>query len=71
MHHYSPFDDIIEMEKVEYCDKKIEKLSKMATVPHVDMDVILAGKEKRLTIEESQMKGVELCKAFMKELLGK
>ena len=68
MHHYSPFDDLIEMEMVERCDRKIEKLNNMHLVPHVDMDAILSGKEQRLTIEESHQKGAALCVEFLKEL---
>ena len=68
MHHYSPFDDLIEMEMVERCDRKIEKLNNMHLVPHVDMDAILEGRERRLSIDESRQKGVALCSAFMKEL---
>ena len=45
-----------------------EKRKQMHLVPHVDMDAILAGREKRLTIEESRHRGAELCKKFVNEL---
>ena len=37
------------------------------TVPHVDMDAILTGREKRLTIEQSMHRGAELCVKFVRE----
>ena len=52
-------------------EEKIEKeLSErpLHTVPHVDMDAIIEGRERRMTIEESRQRGVELCRKIMNEL---
>ena len=53
---------------IKRCNEKIAKLSKLHTVPHVDMDAILEGRERRLSIDESLQKGAAFCAEFMKEL---
>ena len=42
--------------------------NQMHLVHHVDMDAILTGREKRLTIEQSMHRGAELCVKFVEEL---
>lgn len=45
-----------------------QKHAPLHTVHHVDMDAILTGREKRLSIEDSMNRGAELCVEFMKEI---
>ena len=68
MYNYTSNNKSYKTEAAKRFNEKIAKLNNMHTVPHVDMDAILSGKEKRLTIEESRQKGVALCNEFMKEL---
>lgn len=53
---------------VEEKQQRSENKSVLHTVPHVNMDAILEGRERRMTIEESRQRGVELCREIMKEL---
>ncbi len=47
---------------------KLSSRDQMHLVHHVDMDAILTGREKRLTIEQSMHRGAELCVKFVNEL---
>lgn len=59
--YYLLFKDIAEDIQRE------EKQSIPHIVNHVDMDAILIGREKRLTIKESLHRGALLCLKFVKE----
>lgn len=56
------FEDIPEEDLFKKISESIPHI-----VHHVDMDAILEGREKRLTIEESKNRGAELCKRFVEE----
>ncbi len=56
---------------IEYTEDELRKKQYEGIphlVHHVDMDAILSGREKRLTINQSMNRGALLCKEFVEEV---